>query len=150
MVAGERREGARWFAGQIGDNAGDRLGRTARALVRRDREQAVDQPRWLPGSRQTCARFVKGLVDEAQWLANRLGKDVRRLPVRKCFTPRDDVLLPGMPWLGQCGGGDRGDVAGVDDRNPAVAGRRIDDTLVDDVVSLAQEVLREVVRPEHR
>src|SRR6267143_2745813 len=148
MVADERREGARWFARQIGNNAGDRLRRTARALVRRDREQAVDKPRWLPGSRQTCARFVKGLVDEAQWLANRLAKDVRRLPVRECLTPRDDVLLPGVPLPGQGDGGDRGDVAGVDERNPAVAGRGVDDTLVDDVVSLAQEVLHEVVRPE--
>src|SRR5258708_30675640 len=99
MVAGERRERARGFAGQIRDDAGDRLGRTARALVRRDREQAVDQPRWLPGSRQACARFVKGLVDEAQWLANRLAKDVRPLPVRDCLTPRYDVLLLGGPLL---------------------------------------------------
>src|SRR5256885_7714019 len=150
MVAGEGREGARWFAGQIGDNAGDRLGRTARALVRGDREQAVDQPRWLAGSRETCARLVNGFVDETQWPANRLAKDVRRLPVRKCLTPRDEVLLPGMPWLGQCDGGDRGDVTGVDERNPPIAGRRIDDTVVDDVVSLAEEVLHEMVRPEHR
>src|SRR6266446_7800822 len=150
MVAGERRERARGFAGQIRDDAGDRLGRTARALVRGDREQAVYQPRWLPGSRQTRARFVKSLVDEAQWLANRLAKDVRRLPVRECLTPGDDVLLPGVPLPGQGDDGDRGDVAGVDERNPAVAGRGVDDTLVDDVVSLAQEVLHEVVRPEHR
>src|SRR5882762_6238624 len=150
MVAGERREGARWFAGQIGDNAGDRLRRAARALVRRDREQAVDQPRWLAGSRQTRARLVEGLVDEAQWPANRLGKDVRRLPVREGLTPRDDVLRLGMPWLGQGDGGDRGDVAGVDERDPAVARRGVDYTVVDDVVSLAQEVLHEVVRPEHR
>src|SRR2546427_2216818 len=147
MVAGEGREGARWFAGQIGDNAGDRLGRTARALVRGDREQAVDQPRWLAGSRETCARLVNGFVDEAQWLANRLGQDVRRLPVRARLTPRDDVLLRGMPWLAQGDGGDRGDIAGVDERNPPIAGRRIDDTVVDDVVSLAQELLHEMVRP---
>src|SRR5438445_11852825 len=100
MVTGERRERARGVAGQIGDDAGDRLGRTARALVRRDREQAVDQPRWLAGSRETCARLVNGFVDEAQWPANRLAKDVRSSPVRECLTPRDDVLLPGMPWLG--------------------------------------------------
>src|SRR5882724_11575765 len=132
MVTGERREGARWFAGQIGDNAGDRLGLTTRALVRGDREQAVNQPRWLAGSRQTCARLVNGFVDEAQWPANRLVKDVRRLPVRDCLTPRDDVLLLAVPWLGQGDGGDRGDVAGVDERNLAIAGRRIDDTVVDD------------------
>src|SRR5712691_13050966 len=102
MVAGERRERARGFARQIRDDAGDRLRRTARALVRRDREQAVNQPRWLAGSRQTCARFVKGLVDEAPWLANRLAQEVRSLPVRESLTPRDGVLLPGMPWLGQC------------------------------------------------
>src|SRR5438477_3730627 len=149
MVAGERREAARWFAGQIGDDAGDRLRRTARALVRGDREQAVDQPRWLTGSRETRARLVNGFVDEAQWPANRLGKDLRCLPVRECLTPRDDVLLPGVPWLGQCDSGDRGDVARVDERNLAIAGRRIDDTVVDDVVSLTQEVLHEMVRPEH-
>src|SRR5438309_1742144 len=101
MVTGERRERARWFAGQIGDNAGDRLRRATRALVRGDREQAVDQPCWLAGSRETCARLVNGFVDEAQWLANRLGQDVRRLPVRERLTPRDDVLRLGMPWLGQ-------------------------------------------------
>src|SRR2546429_4986701 len=104
MVAGERRERARGFAGQIRDDAGDRLGRTARALVRRDREQAFGQPRWLAGSRQTCARLVNGFVDEAQWPANRLAKEVRCLPVRECLTPRDDVLLSGVPWLGQCDG----------------------------------------------
>src|SRR5258705_540221 len=71
MVAGEGREGARWFAGQIGDDAGDRLGRTARALVLGDREQAVDQPRWLAGSRETRARLVNGFVDETQWPADR-------------------------------------------------------------------------------
>src|SRR5437660_4513523 len=97
MVAGERRERARGFAGQIGDDAGDRLGRTARALVRGDREQAVDQPRWLAGSRETCARLVNGVVDETQSPAHRLAQDVRRLPVRGCLTPRDDLLLPGMP-----------------------------------------------------
>src|SRR5207245_8275802 len=144
MGAGERRDRARGFAGQIRDDAGDRLGRPARALVRGDREQAVDQPRWLAGSRETRARLVNGFVDETQWPANRLAQDVRRLPVRKCLTSRDDVLLPGMPWLGQGDGGDRGDVAGVDERNPAVAGRGVDDTLVDDVVSLAQQVLHEV------
>src|SRR2546428_8845545 len=74
MVAGEGREGARWFAGQIGDNACDRLGRTARALVRGDRRQAGDQPRWLAGSRETCARLVNGFVDETQWPANRLAQ----------------------------------------------------------------------------
>jgi len=129
MVAGERREGTRWFAGQIGDNAGDGLGRTARALVRGDREQAVDQPRWLAGPRETCARLVNGFVDEAQWPANRLAKDVRRLPVRKCLTPRDDVLLPGVPLPGQGDGGDRGDVAGVDERNPPIAGSGVDDAV---------------------
>src|SRR5437870_13808626 len=100
MVAGEGREGARWFAGQIGDNAGDRLRRTARALVDRDREQAVNQPRWLAGSRETCARLVNGFVDETQWPANRLAKDVRRLPVRACLTPRGDVLPPCVPTPG--------------------------------------------------
>src|SRR5438105_11878758 len=142
MVAGERREGARWFAGQIGDNAGERLGRTARALVRGDREQAVDQPRWLAGSRETCARLVNGLVDEAQWLANRLAKDVRRLPVRECLTPRDDVLLPGVPLPGQGDGGDRGDVAGVAARRPAGAGSGVGDALGGVVVSRGQEGLR--------
>jgi len=102
----------------IGDDARDRLGRTTRALVCGDREQAVDQPRWLPGSRETCARFVNGFVDETQWPANRRAQDVRRLTVRERLTPRDDVFLPGMPWRGQCDGGDRGDVAGVDERNP--------------------------------
>src|SRR5258708_38711175 len=96
MVAGERRERARGFAGQIRDDAGDRLGRTARALVRRDREQAVDPPRWLPGSRQTCARFVKGLVDEAQWLANSLATQVHPPPARESLSPRAAERLPGV------------------------------------------------------
>src|SRR5882724_12511042 len=97
MVAGERRERARGFAGQIGDDAGDRLGRTARALVRGDREQAVDQPRWLAGSRETCARLVNGFVDETQWPANRLAKDVRSLPVRECLTPVITYFFPVCP-----------------------------------------------------
>src|SRR5438128_11044328 len=98
MVAGERREGARWFAGQIGDNAGDRLGRTARALVRGDREQAVDQPRWLAGSRETCARLVNGFVDETEWPAKRLAKDVRSVPGRTDLTPPHEVRCAGPAW----------------------------------------------------
>ncbi len=55
-----------------------------------------------------------------------------------------------MPWLGQCDDADRGDIAGVDERNLAVAGRGVDDPIVDDVVSLAQEVLHEMVWSKHR
>src|SRR5436309_1184971 len=105
VIAGELRKGARWLAGQICHNAGDRLGRAARALVCRDCEQAVDQPHRLAGIRETCARLVERLVNETQWPANRLAKDGSRLPVRECFTPGDDVLLPGMPWFGQYGDG---------------------------------------------
>src|SRR6478672_10809442 len=122
VIAGELRKGARWLTGQISDNAGDRLGRAARALVCRDCEQAVDQPRCLAGLRETCSRLVERLVNETQWPAERPAKDISRLPVRECFTPCDDVLLLVVPGPGQSDEGNRRDVAGVDEGNPSVAG----------------------------
>src|SRR4051794_14697166 len=150
VIAGELRKGARWLAGQICDHAGDRLGRAAYALVCSDCEQAVDEPPWLASFRETGSRLVERLVNETQRPANRLAQDGRRLPVGEGFTPSDHVLPPGMPWLGQCDDGDRGDIPGINERNPAVAGGGVDDPIVDDVVSLAQEVLHEMTRPQHR
>src|SRR4030095_483088 len=84
VIAGELRKGARRFAGQICDDTGDRLGRGARALVRRACEQALDHPVWLAGFREACLRIAERLVDETQLPANRSAEDVRRLPVREC------------------------------------------------------------------
>src|SRR5688572_12985542 len=128
MFASEFGDGSRRPASEIRDGAGDRHGLPAGTLIRGDCESALDDGRGHAFPHAACPRFLWRLVDEAQWLADRGADDLGSLPVRHRFAACQYVLFADMSRLCDGDEGDGGNVAIIDVRNLAIAGRRVDGT----------------------
>src|SRR5262249_16608669 len=114
-----------------------------------DVEDAVDNSRWIALTLSSRSRHLRRLVNEPELLSDCIADDFGCLPVREGLAAGDHISLATMSGLCKSHSSDRGNVSGINIRNLTVAGRRIHDTIVDDVFKLRKEVLHEVVRPKY-
>ena len=137
-------------ASEISDGVGDRYCFSARALIGTDSENAFDDGGRNAFSNSARPRFLLRLIDKPQLIADYRADDLRSLPIRNRFTSCEHVFFAEMSRLSERDNRDRGNVTRINVRNFAVARRRVDGALFDDVLGLGNKVLHKVVRAEHR
>src|SRR5437588_3166886 len=149
VVARETVEGGRLFFADSADVVGH-LGGIARGEDFVETFERADEPFGQARRERALSELLRRDGDVSDLPAGRVRELRGHVRVRKRLRPSEDVSLALMPFFRERARGDRGDVAHVYEARPGVADRLVDAALGVDLLRLAEKVLHEEVRPEHR